>query len=84
MASGILWPLLTDTRFFCKLLSDDVAAYGHNELDIEILAQGTQPNETELEVEKTIDSANDAGVAVAEIFAPVASTSAAQASPDDE
>ena len=75
--------MLTDTRFFRKLLSDDVTAYGHNDLDIEILAQGTQPNETELEVEKTIDSVNDAGVAVTEISAPVASTSAAQSPPDD-
>ncbi|KAF8799653.1 hypothetical protein BYT27DRAFT_7263741 [Phlegmacium glaucopus] len=30
-------------RFFRKLLLDDIAAYGHNDLDIEILAQGTQP-----------------------------------------
>ncbi|EDR04322.1 uncharacterized protein LACBIDRAFT_304934 [Laccaria bicolor S238N-H82] len=60
------------TRFFHEVLNVDVASHGHSNLDIEILASETQPSETKLEVEKTIDNANDAGVPFAEIRATMA------------
>lgn len=58
---GLTYPF--EFRLFRTILDNDIAVHGGLEgATIEELIPATSPSETELQVEETIDGANDAGV----------------------